>query len=99
MEFVTITTAKQMRNKINTKGTIKSISPSRDVNLKAGGTTKVTDAILSDDDGEIKLSLWGDDGNDISVGSKVEIQNGYINEWNGQVSLGKGKFGAMLISQ
>ena len=47
---------------------------------------------------EIKLSLWGDDIKAVNVGDKVVISNGYTNEFKGEVSLTKGKFGKMDIN-
>jgi len=56
---VPISQVQNMRDKINTKGTVKSKGEVRNVNMRAGGTIDVCDAILSDDSGEIKLTLWG----------------------------------------
>ncbi len=53
-EFTPISQAKKMRNGINTKATVKSKGDSRTVNLRAGGTIDVCDAIISD--GEVKTT-------------------------------------------
>ncbi len=101
-EQVPISEAKKMRSGVNTKGEIASKGDTRTINLKSGGTVDVCDAILADglqEDNRIKLTLWGDDINTVNVGSKVEITNGYTNEFKGEVSLTKGKFGSMNVSQ
>lgn len=100
-ENIRIKDAKKLRSGIYIKGEIESIGSSRTINLKSGGTIDVTDAILKDgieDDDKIKLTLWGDDIQSVKVGSKVEIQNGYTNQFKGEISLTKGKFGTMLVS-
>lgn len=81
-----------MRN-INVKGKIDSVGESRSVNLRAGGTNTVADAVISDESGSIKLSLWGDDINKVQPGDMVSIENGYINTFKGENSLSVGKFG------
>jgi len=87
-----------MRNRINTKGVIKSKGEVRNVNLKSGGTIEVCDAILSDETGEIKLTLWGEDISKVSDGDTVVIKNGYTNSFKGEVALTKGKYGEMAVN-
>lgn len=93
--FVSLATAKGLRTKINTQGTIKSIGERRVVNLKAGGTNDVCDVILEDGTGGIKLTLWGDEINVVAVGDKLKIINGYTTMFKGEVALAKGKFGQL----
>jgi replication factor A1 len=67
----------------------------RTVNLKAGGTNTVADAMISDDSGSIKLSLWGDDIDKIQAGDRISVENGYINTFKGENSISVGKFGKL----
>lgn len=100
-EHIPIAQAKKMRSGINVKATIKSKGDPRTVNLKNGGTVDVCDAVISDaegDENQMKLTLWGDDIKAINVGDTVAITNGYTNEFKGEVSLTKGKFGKMEIN-
>ena len=83
-----------MRN-VSVTGKIDSVGEPRNVNLKAGGTTTVADAIISDESGSIKLSLWGDDSNKVQAGDRVSVENGYINTFKGENSISVGKFGKM----
>jgi replication factor A1 len=83
-----------MRN-VSVTGKIGSVGEPRTVNLKAGGTNTVADAIISDETGTIKLSLWGDDINKIQPGDRVLIENGYINTFKGENSISVGKFGSL----
>jgi replication factor A1 len=86
-----------MRSGVNVVGEITKVSETRTVNLKNGGTVNVADATLTDEVGEIALTLWGDDIGLCPQGSKVAITNGFTNEFKGQVSLTKGKFGTLDV--
>ena len=100
-EFIPISEAKKMRSGVNVEAEVKSKGESRTVNLKSGGTIDVCDAIISNgetEDDQMKLTLWGDDIKAVNVGDKVVITNGYTNEFKGEVSLTKGKFGKMEIN-
>ena len=83
-----------MRN-VSVTGKVDSMGEPRTVNLKAGGTNNVADAVISDESGSIKLSLWGDDINKIRPGDRVSVENGYINTFKGENSLAVGKFGKL----
>ena len=74
-----------MRSGIDVNGQITKLGESRNVNLKVGGTVVVTDATLTDDSGDIQLTLWGDDN------------NGYTNTFKDVISLTKGKFGQLEV--
>jgi replication factor A1 len=96
---VTTAEAKNMRNKIDIEGTVERIEEPRTVNLKTGGTTEVCNAFLVDEAGEIKIALWGDDIKKVKNGSKIIIKNGYTNTFKGEVSLGKGKYGELIVKE
>ena len=83
-----------MRN-VSVTGKIESVGEPRTVNLKSGGTNTVADAVISDESGSIKLSLWGDDINKIQPGDNVSVENGYINTFKGENSISVGKFGKL----
>jgi len=83
-----------MRN-VSVTGKIDSLGDPRTVSLKSGGTNTVADAIISDESGSMKLSLWGDDINKIQPGDRISVENGYINTFKGENSISIGKFGKM----
>ncbi len=101
-EFIPISEAKKMRSGVNIEAEVTSKGESRTVNLKSGGTIDVCDAVIANgektEDDQMKLTLWGDDIKAVNVGDKVVITNGYTNEFKGEVSLTKGKFGKMEIN-
>lgn len=97
MTEVTTKQAKQMRAGIDITGKVTGLEEPRTVNLKTGGTVDCRNVTLSDAEGSIVLTLWGDDINKVKEGSTVSIYNGYTNEFKGNVSLTKGKYGKMEV--
>ncbi|MEK6856396.1 MAG: SOSS complex subunit B family protein, partial [Nanoarchaeota archaeon] len=47
---------------------------------KFGKKGKVCNAVLKDDSGEIKLTLWNEEVDKVEVGDKVRIINGFCGE-------------------
>ncbi len=79
---------------VEVEGTIKDINEPRSFD-RFGRQIRVADAILEDDSGTIKLTLWNDDIDKFKVGDKVKIVNGYVNEFQGEKQLTAGKFGKL----
>jgi replication factor A1 len=79
---------------VEVEGTIKEVSEPRSFN-KFGRELKVADAVLEDDSGSVKLSLWNDDADRFKAGDKVKVGNGYVREFQGEKQLTSGKFGKL----
>jgi replication factor A1 len=79
---------------VDVEGTIKEIGEPRSFD-RFGKQIRVADAILEDDSGTIKLTLWNDDIDQFKVGDNVKIVNGYVNEFQGEKQLTSGKFGKL----
>lgn len=79
------------------EGVIDSVSEPRTVNLKTGGQAQVADAILKDETGQIKLSLWDAQIKMVKTGSKIRIENGYISSFRGENALNVGKYGKLTV--
>lgn len=96
-EMPNIASIKDGQRAVNVVGTISRKFPARTVNLKDGTTADVVDAILSDESGEIKLSLWNEQG-EIEQGAKVEVSNGYVSgSYKGRLQLAVGRFGTLKV--
>ena len=81
---------------VQIKGKVKDIGEIREVNTRYG-PNKVASATLTDESGEIKLTLWGDQINLIKVGDEVEVINGMSREWQGEIQLSVGKRGEIKV--
>jgi len=64
---------------------------------KFGKKGSVCNAKLKDDSGEIKLTLWNEDVEKVSLGDKIHIKNGWCSEYQGERQLSSGKFGEIEI--
>lgn len=84
------------QGRIELEAEVKSVEEPRTFN-KFGRELKVCNAIISDESGEIKLTLWNEDIEKVKIGSKVKITNGFVNEFQGEKQLTAGKFGKLEV--
>jgi replication factor A1 len=61
-------------------------------------TYTVADAIVADESGKIKLTLWNEQIAQVKVDDKIKIENGYITSFKGEIQLNVGKFGKLTIN-
>ena len=64
---------------------------------KFGKSGRVCNAKGKDDSGEITITLWNEQVDEISVGDKVHLQNGWCSEYRDERQLSTGKFGKLDI--
>lgn len=79
---------------VNIEGVITEIGEKRSIN-KFGKTLFVTNGVLQDDSGSIKLTLWNDDASRFKQGDRIKITNGYVGEFQGEKQITSGKFGTI----
>ena len=60
-------------------------------------TYNVADAIVQDDSGSIKLTLWNEQIDQVNVGDNIKIENGYVTSFKGEIQLNVGKYGKLSI--
>lgn len=81
---------------VTVEGVIVKISPPRTVTLKDGTKSRVADAVLEDETGQIELSLWDSQIERFSEGDRVRIENGYTTEFRGRPQLNVGRYGTIV---
>lgn len=64
---------------------------------KFGKKGRVCTAKVKDESGEVALTLWNDQVDQINLGDRVHIINGYVNEFQGEKQLTTGKFGKLEV--
>ena len=64
---------------------------------KFGKQGRVCNAKIKDESGEISLTLWNEQIDQVNIGDKVHITNGYVNEFQGEKQLTTGKFGKLEV--
>ena len=60
-------------------------------------TYRIADATVADETGNIKLTLWNEQIDQVSVDNIIKIENGYVTSFRGEIQLNVGKFGKMTI--
>ena len=75
---------------------VVDVSPPREFE-KFGKPGKVANAIAKDETGDIKLTLWNEDIEKVKAGDKVHLENGYVNEWQGEMQLTTGRMGKLNV--
>lgn len=64
---------------------------------KFGTEGKVANATVQDETGKISLTLWNEQIDQVKPGMKIEITNGYVNEFQDKMQLTTGKFGQLKV--
>jgi len=80
--------------KVVSKSEVRNITAGRD-----GEPHKVSDALVGDQTGCIYLTLWDDNIEKVNVGDTVNVKNGYINLFRGNMRLNIGRYGTLEISE
>ena len=85
--------------RVDLKGTIVEISERREVTTRFGDVSRVATAVLADESGRIKMSLWNENIDKVSVNSTVQIENGYVTTFRGENQLNVGRYGKITVLQ
>jgi len=64
---------------------------------KFGKSGRVCTAVVEDATGKISLTLWNDDVDKVNAGDKIQIKNGWVGEYQGELQLSTGKFGTLEV--
>jgi replication factor A1 len=76
---------------------VVSVDEPREVLTKIGRRTRVANATIKDESGEITLTLWGDDIDRVKEGDKISIEKGWVSEFKGAVQISAGKYGKITV--
>jgi replication factor A1 len=60
-------------------------------------TYKVSTALIADDSGTIKLTLWNEQINQVNVDNTVKVENGYVTSFRGEIQLNIGRYGKLTV--
>lgn len=64
---------------------------------KFGKKGRVCNAKIKDATGEMSLTLWNEQIDQVNVGNKIHIINGWVSEWQGEKQLSTGKLGQLEV--
>ena len=86
--------------RVSVEATVKEKGTPRQVMSRFGTETyTVVDAIVADESGSIKMTLWNEQIAQVKVNDKIKVENGYVTSFKGEVQLNVGKFGKMTVNQ
>jgi len=92
---------KELRDRmkrVNVKATVTEKSDPREVMSRFKDQTyRVATAIVTDETGTVKLTLWNDQIEMVNVNDTVRIENGYVTSFRGEIQLNVGKFGTLTV--
>jgi replication factor A1 len=83
--------------KISLKATVSAIPKPTLVFTRFGNYASVANASVTDETGTIKLCLWNEQINTVSVGDTVQIENAHMSLFRGQPQLRIGKNGRLSV--
>ena len=84
--------------RIEVEAQVVDKSPTRQVQSKFKDEVyNIADAVVQDDSGTIKLTLWNEQIDQINIGDKIKIENGYITSFKSEIQLNIGKYGKLTI--
>jgi replication factor A1 len=61
------------------------------------GKARVATAQVGDETGTIKMSLWNDDIDKVDEGTIIEVENGFIKTFRGEMELSAGRYGSIAL--
>lgn len=61
-------------------------------------TYQVATALINDDTGQIKLTLWNDQIEEVNEDDTVKIENGYVTSFRGEIQLNIGRYGTLTVT-
>ena len=80
--------------KIVSKGEVRNVTGGRDY-----ASHRVVDVLVGDEGGCIYMNLWDDNIEKVKEGDTINIKNGYINLFRGNMRLNIGRYGSFEIVQ
>ena len=84
---------------VNIVAKVTEKSETREVQSKYGNQKyQVADALITDETGTIKLTLWNEQIDQVNVDDTVKIENGYITSFRGETQLNAGKYGTLNVT-
>lgn len=75
---------------------VLELSPVREFR-KFGKPGRVCNAVIKDDSGEVSLTLWNEEIDQVEEGDTLSIQDAYVKEWQGNLQVNTGRNGSFEV--
>lgn len=86
--------AVNVKAKVVSKSEIRNIPMGRD-----GAPHRVCDALVGDETGTVYLTLWDDNIDKVNDGDTINVGNGYVSLFKGNIRLNIGRYGTLEVSK
>ena len=84
--------------RVSIEGKVIEKNETREVHSRFKDETyKVATAVIADETGSIKLTLWNEQIDQVNVDDVVKVENGYITSFKGEMQLNVGKYGTLNV--
>jgi len=84
--------------RVDVEAKIIEKSPTREVLSRYKDTVhRVATATINDGTGNIKLTLWNDQIEQVNINDTVRVENGYITSFRGEIQLNVGRYGKLSV--
>ncbi|MEM2816099.1 MAG: OB-fold nucleic acid binding domain-containing protein [Candidatus Bathyarchaeia archaeon] len=82
------------------EGKVIEKSETREVIARFSDTVhRVATAIIADETGRVKLTLWNDQIGQVEVNDLVKVEKGYVSSFRGEIQLNIGKYGKLTVEK
>lgn len=92
---------KELRNgmrRVNIKAKVIDKTTPKEVTSKfKGATYRVATAIIADETGTVKLTLWNEQIDKVNINDTVVVENGYVTSFKGEIQLNVGRYGKLTV--
>ncbi len=83
--------------RVNIKGRVLEVPKATLVYTRFGEYARVTNALIADETGAIRLCLWNEKVNAVPVDSVIQIENASVTKFHGEKQLRLGKTGRLRV--
>ena len=83
--------------KVDVTAKVLSIGDAREVTTRAGEQSRVAEAMVTDDSGTVKLTLWNEQIDQVKADNTVTVENGYVTSFRGETQLNVGRYGKLTV--
>jgi replication factor A1 len=83
--------------KVNLQAKIVELPEAKMVHTRYGNTAYVSNAIIEDNTGSVRMTLWNQQSDSVHKGDMIDIKNSKVKWFNGQRYLSLGRSGSLTV--
>jgi replication factor A1 len=95
--FTVVQDLRHGMKKVNVEAEVLEASTPSRVFTQYGNSATITNALIADETGSVKLCLWNEQASDVRKGDTVQIKNAKVSTYKGARQLNLGKGGSISV--